>query len=295
MLLRFLLFLASAVYVTATGTTTKPLSSSTTSPVKCSTTMATTSAKGSIPTSSSTTILKAQIILLLTTYAPTTTRTPKAITVTTVAPRTTTTTKTDSTVTGTFSTTQTSTSVVTSLTTTTVVSTTTVSSTTSSTSTVIVPNTAGFVNADQSTGEMTLQQKRDLGQIEAAKPEPKIKRSLNEPYSGLIKRTNQPSKTYPFSVKFSPAPIPSRPLKNQLTSASRCQISPDIHHSHNNFHQACHDEDSTSAHIDFNFLQNSHIYQYSRSSQRCFHQDDHYDRVQHYSVDLNDYKHHHDH
>ena len=162
--------------------------------------MATTSAKGPIPTSNSTTILKAQIMLLLTSYAPTATVTPKAITVTTVVPKTKTTTTTDSTVAGTFSTTQTSTSVVTSITTTTVVSTTTVSSTTTSTSIVIVPTTAGFVNIDQSTNQMTLLQKRDLGQMEVAKPEPNLRRSLNHSYNGLIKRTSKLSKTYPSSV-----------------------------------------------------------------------------------------------
>ncbi|KAI4086827.1 MAG: hypothetical protein L6R37_008383 [Teloschistes peruensis] len=168
MLLQFLTLLGVVSAVLADVTSTTTLSSSTSSTLSCTTALVKKSPKGAVPTSTSTKILAADIILVLGVSTPRVTRTALPSTTTSTSTSITTVTTTNAAVTGTFSTTSTIEEVLTSTSTTTALVTSVVSSTTSSTSTLVIPTTAGFIDASSSSGRQNAAlQGRDM---QAAQP-----------------------------------------------------------------------------------------------------------------------------
>ncbi|KAI4109543.1 MAG: hypothetical protein L6R37_000519 [Teloschistes peruensis] len=168
MLLQSLTLLAFVSAALAVVTSTTTLSSSTSSTLKCTTALVKKSPKGAVPTSTSTKILAADIILILGVSTPRVTQTAPPSTTTSTSTSTTTVTTTNAAVTGTFSTTSTIEEVLTSTSTTTALVTSVVSSTTSSTSTLVIPTTAGFIDASSSSGRQNAAlQGRDM---QAAQP-----------------------------------------------------------------------------------------------------------------------------
>ncbi|KAI9838468.1 MAG: hypothetical protein M1837_002460 [Sclerophora amabilis] len=157
---------------------TAKLVSSTSTTQICSTRMASTSAKGPIPTTTKTKTKLPNIVIIGTTSVPIKTITPAAITRTATITSLETVTATASTISETFSTTETLTDTSTISITLTSVETTTTTSSTTTTATTVVPTSAGFRDICSSSGRSNFANQ---------------KRAVSHPHAGLARRA--PSKS----------------------------------------------------------------------------------------------------